>query len=252
LKKRLVFVAVMLSLWGCGQKPTPVLSASDQFKFARNLYDKKKYLKAQQEFEKLIYTYPGNTVVDTAQYYLGMSHYGQEDYITAAGEFERLLQSYPLSAFADDAQYQIGMCHFEMSPKYQLDQTETFQAIEAFQTFLNNFAASPLTGEAREKIRELEDKLARKKFMTGLLYLKLRDFSPAMVYFWAVRDDYPSTDWAIQSVYYTGEAEYHLKEYDRATEIFQNFLTGFPSHKLAPKAKQMLDTIKKKTESVKS
>ena len=248
MKKAILLILAAGIISGCSHKPVPMLPAADQFRTARSLYEKKKYYKAQLEFEKLIYTYPGNTVVDTAQYYLGMSYYGQRDYTTAAGEFERLLASYPQSAYADDAQYQIGMCHYKMSPKYQLDQAETNLAIEAFQSLLSNFAGSSLIEDGRAKIRELEDKLARKKFMAGILYLKMSDYDPAMVYFWSVRDEYPSTDWAIQAVFYTGEALLQLKQYAKAQETFINFLTGFPVHKLAAKAKQKIEHIKNKTE----
>jgi nicotinate-nucleotide adenylyltransferase len=236
--KRFALVFILLGLLGCGHKPTLVLSVNEQFKVAKQYYDRNKYYKAQQEFEKLIYTYPGNTIIDTAQYYLSMSQYGQKDYIIAAGEFERLLASYPQSEFADDAQYQIGMCHYKMSPKYQLDQTETEQAIEAFQTFLGNFIGSPLAEDARNRIRELENKLAQKKFMTGLLYLKLGDYEPAMTYFWTVRDDFSSTDWAVQAIYYTGESLYGQKKYDRALETFQAFVAGFPSHPITAKLRK--------------
>jgi outer membrane protein assembly factor BamD len=248
--KKLILILILLGLWGCGHKPAPVQSVDEQFKIAKQYYDKNKYYKAQLEFEKLIYTYPGNTIVDTAQYYLAMSQFGQKDYIAAAGEFQRLLASYPQSAFADDAQYQIGMCHYKLSPKYQLDQTETIEAIDEFQTFLGNFAGSPLTEDARNRIRELEEKIAQKKFMTGLLYLKLGDYEPAMTYFWSVRDDYAATDWAIQAIYYTGEAQFGLKNYDKALETFQTFAAGFPSHFLTAKAKQKIEQVKKTSASV--
>jgi len=250
LVKRYALLLILLGLWGCAQKPSPVLSVNEHFNLDHQLYDKHKYRKAQQEFEKLIYTYPGNSIIDTAQYFLSMSLFGQKEYVIAAGEFQRLLQSYPQSEFADDAQYQIGMCHYKMSPKYQLDQTETYEALEAFQTFLGNFIGSPLAEDARNRIRELENKLAQKRFMTGLLYLKLADYGPAITYFWTVRDEYPSTDWAVQAIYYTGEAYYGQKDYDKALETIQAFAAGFPSHPLASKAAKKIEQIHKKTASV--
>lgn len=248
--KKYALLLILLGLWGCGHKPSPVLSVNEQFKLAKQFYDNHKYQKAQQEFEKLIYTYPGNTIIDTAQYFLSMSQYYQKDYIIAAGEFQRLLQSYPQSEYADDAQYQIGMCHYKMSPKYQLDQTETYEALDAFQTFLGNFIGSPLVEDARSRIRELENKLAQKKFMTGLLYLKLADYEPAITYFWTVRDEYPATDWAVQAIYYTGEAYYGQKEYSKALETIQAFAAGFPGHPLSGKAVKKIEQIHKKTASV--
>ena len=242
----LLGLLAVIVISGCGKKPRPVLPAAEQFVRAKDLYDRGKYYKAQLDFENLIYTYPGNTVIDTAEYYLGMCYYQQKDYGLAAGEFKRLMNAYPNSDFADDAQYYIAMSHYRMSPKYSLDQVETNLAIQEFNKLISDFMLSPFTKEAREKVVELEDKLARKSFNAGILYLKLGHYKAALTYFAFVRDNYPSTDWAIQSFYYTGEAQYKSKKYAEAKDTMEKFLLGFANHKLAPKAKEKLEQIGRK------
>lgn len=241
----LSILGLIIILAGCSQKPQPIFSAGDQFTYAKGLYDKGKYYKAQTAFENLIYSYPGNAVIDTAQYYLGMSYYQQKEFSLAIGEYKRLLSAYPGSQFADDSQYQIGMCHYKMSPKYQLDQSETHEAVNEFHTLISEYPASPFMADAQIKIKELEDKLAEKAFKTGQLYMKLRDYESALVYFSYVRDNYTSTDWAIKSYYYTGEAYVKLERYDDALEIFQNFLNGFANHDLTSRAKEQIEKIAK-------
>ena len=236
----LVLITVII---GCAPKPQPVLSATDQFKYAKNLYDKGKYFKAQTAFENLIYTYPGNTVIDTAQYYLGMCDYQQKEYGLAIGEFKRLLAAYPQSAYADDAQYWIAICHYKLSPKYSLDQDETYRAIDEFNTLLSDYPGTPYREDALAKIRELENKLAEKKYKAGLLYFKLHDYEPALIYFGYVRDNYPSTDWAVRAFYYTGEAQLKLGRYDEALTTFNNFLAGYGNHELAERAKKKIEEI---------
>jgi len=239
-------IILMFVMLGCGSKPQNVLSPSEQLQFAKNLFEKKKYYKAQIAFENLIFTYPGNTAIDTAQYYLGMCYFNQEEYGIAAGEFKRLLSAYNKSDYADDAQFQIAMCHYKMSPKYQLDQSETYNAIDEFRLLVANYPASSFRNDAIAKIKELEDKLAKKKFMTGQLYLRMGDYEPALTYFSFVRDNYPATDWAIRAFYYTGEAQSYLGKYDEALQTFENFLIGFSEHELAPKAIKKIDEITKK------
>jgi outer membrane protein assembly factor BamD len=230
-------------IFGCSKKPRQVLPAADQFKLAKGLYDKGKYFKAQTEFENLIYSYPGNTVVDTAQYYLGMCHYNQKDYGLAAGEFKRLLTSYPQSMLADDSQYYIGMCHFKLSPKYSLDQSETYLAIDEFNALFSSFPTSEYVGDSKQRVKELEDKLAQKSFMAGKLYFKMHDYQSALTYFSFVRDNYPATDWAIQAFYYTGETQMALGQEIEAKQTFESFLVGFSNHKLADKAKSKLNKL---------
>jgi outer membrane protein assembly factor BamD len=232
---------------GCGKKPRSVLPAAEQFARARELYDRGKYYKAQLDFENLIYTYPGNTVIDTAEYYLGMCYYQQKDYGLAAGEFKRLLNAYPNSDFADDAQYYIAMSHYRMSPKYSLDQVETHLAIQEFNKLISEFMLSQYVKDAREKVAELENKLARKSFNAGKLYLKLGNYKAALTYFAFVRDNYPATDWAIQSFYYSGETQFKMKNYTEAKDTMEKFILGFSDHKLAPKAKEKLEKIARKS-----
>ena len=199
------------------------------------------------EFENLIYTYPGNTVIDTAQYYLGMCYYNRKDYGLAAGEFKRLLSAYPKSKFADDSQFQVAMCHYNLSPKYSLDQAETYLAIDEFNVLFSDYPLSPNIAEAREMVKELEDKLAKKAFMAGRLYLKMREYTSALTYFSFVRDNYPATEWAIKAFYYTGEAQMGQGKNDEARQTFDSFMLGFSDHELASKAKSKLEKLSEQT-----
>jgi outer membrane protein assembly factor BamD len=243
----LLGLSALILIIGCGKKPRPILPVAAQFAQAKDLYDRGKYYKAQLDFENLIYTYPGNTVIDTAQFYLGMCNYMQKDYGLAAGEFKRLISAYPNSDFADDSQYYIAMSHYKMSPKYSLDQSETDQAIEEFHKLFSEYPTSEFIKDGRVKVAELETKLAKKSFMAGKLYLKMGYNDAAILYFAFVRDNYPSTDWAIQAFYYTGEAQYKMKKYAEAKDTMEKFLLGFSNHKLAPKAKEKLEQIAKET-----
>ena len=247
--KYLAIFILLFVILGCGSKPQKVLSPPEQFQYAKNLYEKKKFYKAQIAFENLIFTYPGNTVIDTAQYYLGMCYFSQKEYGIAAGEFKRLLSAYHKSEYTDDAQFQVAMCHYKMSPKYQLDPSETYNAIDEFRLLIANYPGSSFRDDAVARVKELEDKLAKKKFMTGKLYLRMGNYEPALTYFSFVRDNYPATDWAVRAFYYTGEVQECLEKYDEALQTFENFLVGFSEHEFAPKAKKEIDKITKKMAS---
>ena len=246
MKYAALLLLIIVLIVGCSTtKTSKVLPVNDQFKFAMDLYDNGKYLKAQTAFENLIYTYPGNAVIDTAQFYLGMCYYQRKDYGLASGEFKRVLTAYPNSGFADDSQYYIAMSHYKLSPKYSLDQGETNQAIYEFNLLTSTYISSPFVKEARQRVAELTDKLAEKKFKAGELYLKIGYYDAALTYFSYVRDNYPSTNWAIMAYYYSGEAQLKLKKYDEAEHIFDTFIVGFPDNELVPEAKKNLEKLKK-------
>jgi len=215
----------------------------EQFQKAMQYYNDKDYLKAQGEFQRIVYSFPGQPFIDTAQFYLSMSYFAVESYPEAIGEFKRLLQAYPVSPFADDAQYHVGLAHYNESPRYSHDQSDTYAAVDEFSVFLDRFSSSPFVEDVNEKLNALYDKLARKLFQSGHLYLKLNDFEPALIYFEQVRDNYPRTEWAAKALYYAGEAQLNLGRQSDALETFQNFIAAFPDHKLARKAQNYISKL---------
>jgi len=246
--RRLTFPAILagalITLLSCskgGVKES--LSPGEQFHRAQALYDSEDYLKAQTEFQRIVYSFPGQTFIDTAQFYLAMSYYQVESYPEAIGEFKRLLQAYASSPLADDAQYYVGMSHFNDSPGFAKDQTETYAAVDEFGVFLDRFSSSSFTDDVKAKLDILYDKLARKLYRSGYLYLRLNDFEPALIYFEQVRDNYPQTEWAKLALYYTGEAQQKLGRQSDALETFQNFVAAFPDHKLNKKAREKIEKL---------
>jgi len=235
----LIIFGVILLLGACSKELTKgSISPNDQFQRAMALHEKGDYLKAQGEFQTLIYSSPGLTFIDTAQYYLAMTYFNIKSYPEAIGEFKKLLQTYPSSALADDAQFNLALAHYKESPKFALDQTETYAAIDEYGIFLDRYADSPLAAEAQKNLDILYDKLAKKLFKSGELYLKLRNYEPALLYFEQVRDNYPSTEWAQLAMYYTGVAQMKMGRKPEAIETFQNYILAFPEHKLIPKAQK--------------
>jgi outer membrane protein assembly factor BamD len=207
-----------------------------QYQIGMKYYEKGDLLKAQKELQKVIYGFPGQTFIDTAQYYLAMTYFDIKSYPEAIGEFRKLLQTYPSSALADDSQYHIALSHDLQSPHYWLEQTDTYSAIDEFGIFLDRYPESPLIDDANAKLALLYDKLAKKLYKSGELYLKLNDYDPALLYFGQVRDNYPSTQWASYAMYYSAVALLKKGKKSDALTEFQNFVTAFPDHKLVKKA----------------
>jgi outer membrane protein assembly factor BamD len=240
MKRLLYFLPLgLLAISACSRSGVREgLPPNEQYQQAMKSFEKKNYLKAQSEFQKVIYSYPGLSFIDTAQYYLGMSYLDVSSYSEAAGEFKRFLATYPASPLADQAQYNLAMSYFNQSPGFALDQTDTYSAIDEFSVFLDKYSESPLVADAKQKLDLLNGKLAKKLYKAGELYMKLNDFEPALIYFGQVRDNYPSSEWAAYAFYYSGEAQMKLGRKSEALETFQNFMQAFPDHKLAHKAQK--------------
>jgi outer membrane protein assembly factor BamD len=236
---------VMLFLFllaGCGgvtMKTFP--TAEEQYQEAQREYQGKHYLKAIDGFQKVIYNFGGAGLVDSAQFYLAMAYYEQKDYFVAASEFERLATTYPGSPFVDDAKYMAGVCYYKSSPRNPgLDQEELTRAIGILEEFIIDNPESQLADDARATIKDADDRLAKKIYDNGRMYFRLGYYESADIYFQRVIDDHTGSQWAARALYYQGELRYRQKQYDEARSKFDNFLTVYPDHELAGKAKKML------------
>ncbi len=123
----LLFLSFLLcNLWGCSSsRDFSDLTADERLQYAINLYEDEDFEEAATEFEALLLQYPGSSIVDDAQYYLGMSRFQREEYILAAFEFSKLIKNMPASEFVADAQFMLAESYYELSPNYTLDQKYT-------------------------------------------------------------------------------------------------------------------------------
>lgn len=256
MKTKLIITALMFTaiclIAGCGgPKLNPYATADEQFASAKKEYDKEHYLKAVEGFQRVIFNYPGATVVDTAQFYLGMSYLNNKEYELAAVEFQRLMTNYPMSDYADHAQYLAGVCFYKNTPKnYALDQEDLKKAILVLEDFILENPDSPLAQDARDDIREGYTKLARKEYENGILYFKMYDFKAAEIYFQYVIDNYTDTDYAPLALFKLAESEFKLSEYSSALEKFSQFKTIYPEHELIPEADEYIGKVSLQMETV--
>jgi outer membrane protein assembly factor BamD len=223
---------------GCGgSKSLVTKSAHELFELGRKEFDKKKYFKAIELFQSVVYNYPGESIVDTAQYYLGLSYFGNEEYELAGVEFNRLIVNYPSSAYFEHAIFMKAVSFFESTPRhYGLDQTDLQEAIKQFEDFIIDFPESELLPDVRKYLLRARSRMATKYYESGIVYSRMRAFEAAKIYFQRVIDDYTDTDYGPRASYKYAEMEFKLGRFDQARKKFQDFRTVFPEHEWSEKA----------------
>ncbi len=239
----LALVGSILLYLACGGPPKlSQLPPDELFELGKARYDDGKYLKAIEIFQNLVYSYPGEAIVDTAQYYLALSYFGNKDYQLAQVEFNRLILNYPSSAYAVHSQFMRAVCFFEGTPKhYGLDQTDLVTAIQQFEDFLVDHPESELVPDCRKYLLTARTRLARKYYQSGVVYVRINALSAAKTYFQKVVDDFTDTEYAARAGFQVAEVEYKLKNYGEARRRFVNFLTVFPNHEWSEKASRRVE-----------
>jgi outer membrane protein assembly factor BamD len=180
---------------------TTDMAPEEKLAFGINLYQQEDYEEAVKEFEAIIIQYPGSSIVDDAQYYLAMTRYKRGEYILAAYQFSKLIKSMPSSEFLADSQFMLAECYYELSPHFTLDQQYTKKAIEEYQAFIDFFPLNEKVILAENKIKELNDKQAKKEYESARIYTKMDYYSAAFKYLDNVMELYHDTQYAPLALY---------------------------------------------------
>lgn len=245
IKTFLIFLVLIIN--GCISPEKSNINTEDPeeaFRIAKSSYDKGNYTQAVEDFSFIKIKFSGTSVIDKAQFYLGMSYYNRKEYILAAYEFENLIKNYTLSEFYPLARYYLAMSYYNLSPKYELDQTYTRYAIIEFQNFLILYPTHKLAPDAEKKIKELRNKLAYKDLKTAELYIKLEDYKAALVYYNNILQEYFDTDYADDASYGKIQVLIIKKKYDDASKEIKRFKEKYKSSELYKKVLDLEEKIK--------
>ncbi len=228
--KYLLFILIAIGMWGCSASlNTANMGPTQRLDYAMKLYNDKDYMEAIKEFQAITLQYPGNVVVDSAQFFLGMSHFKREEYILGAYEFSRLIKNMPASKFVPQAQYMLADSYYELSPYFELDQKYTHKAIDEFQAFIDFFPTNSEVPDAEKKIAELNQKLAHKEYYTAYIYTKLGDYKAAIIYYNLLLDTYHETMYAPLALYKKINLLVQIKKNNEALAAIDEFMQRYPN-----------------------
>ncbi len=229
MKKLFLLFIFSLYIIGCSSSVDTVNMTPDQrLAYAKSLYNDENYLDALNEFQSLILQYPGNSIIDDAQYYLAMTRFKRGEYIMSAYEFSRLVKNMPASQYLPDAQFMLAESYYQLSPNYSLDQKYTKKAIEEFQAFIDFFPTNPKVSEAEKKISEMNTKLALKEYNSANIYEKMDYYEAALIYYSDVIETYHDTKYAPLAMYDKIKILLDKNRNDEALAEMSKFLEKYP------------------------
>ncbi len=240
IKKVIIIPVLLIFVFACsGTVDTSKFMAEEYFKYAFELYNNEDYEQAILEFQNILMQFPGSTINDDVQFYLGMTYFKKEQYLLAAYEFSKLIQNYATSPFVPDAQFMLAESYYQISPPYQLDQSYTKKAIEEFQAFIDIFPSNPKVEEAEKKIKELNNKLAQKEYQNAMIYEKMEYDKAAMKYYDYVVETYHDTRFAPLALYNKIKIEVRKGMINEALSDISLFLDRYPEDVNANEIKKL-------------
>lgn len=243
-----------------GGNPEVILAKAFEY------YEKEDYQKAQSLFELVMSNIKGTPKAEKASFCYSYTHYHLKEYLLSAFYFKNFANTYTNSQFREEAAFMSAYSNYKLSPTYRLDQSNSQQAIEEFQLFVNLFPKSERVQQCNNLIDELRRKLEEKAFGEGELYYNLKQYQSAVISFDNLLRDYPESPDAERVRYLIAKASYLLsensvveKKQDRYNETMtrcDDFLEKYPKSKYAKeirdtrkKAEQAKETLRKRLKS---
>ncbi len=225
----LALAPVALALSGCATSDTRSLapaSSGDQMRLAQLRYDRREYTEAIELLKGYIQYQPGASDVGAAHHLLGMCYVARREWPLATGEFLIVTSDFTDSPQLGDSHYWLGYSYWKQARPAPYDQDFTRRSISQWDRFLALFPDHPRAAEARDYRAQGRARLAEKSVKNGELYLKLKQWSPAAVYFLEVERDFPDTPWIDRAQVGHAESLRQQGKFDEARRLLEPALDG--------------------------
>ena len=181
-----------------------------KFKMGESLYNEGKFAKANRLFAQIVPNYRGKPQAEKLMYLYSNTFYELKEYYNAGYQFERFATSYPKSEKVAEASFLSVKSYYMLSPPYTKDQTETKEAIDKLQEFINRFPESEYVEEANKLFKELEFKLENKAYSIAKQYNHISDFPASIKSFNNFVFDFPGSNLREKAFFYRLDSAYKL------------------------------------------
>lgn len=218
---------------------------------AMSYFENGDYTKAGILLEELIPIIRGKKEAEKTQFYFAYCHYYQRQLILAAYYFKNFYETYPRSEYVEKSMFMHALSLYESSPKYNLDQSDTYKALEAIQLFVNKFPQSKYLNECNELVDNLRTKLEKKAYEGAKLYSKLRRYKAAVISFSNFKNDFPNSVYNEELAYLKIEAQYNLAKISiekkkkermyKTIQYYENFIDLYSNSRYVKSAENIYD-----------
>jgi len=245
LKITVIGLVAFLMIACGGPKPDSTWTPNEYFKYAMEMYEDESYFDAVNEFTIITLRYPGSVYSDSAQFYLGMCHFHMDEYIISAAEFNKLIEEMSRSPLVPEAQYMLAESYFKLSPRAELDQQYTMEAIKNYQMFLEDYPTNKRKEDVEKKLLALREKLAEKEWRNAEIYRRMNKLRASLIYYDIVLNNFYDTDFADDAQFGKSLVYMELEEWQNAKNSFILFKEKYPDNEQFVEADEYLIEIEK-------
>jgi outer membrane protein assembly factor BamD len=224
-------------------------SQPDKFLFDRGTeaLNAKKWLTAREFFREIVDSYTQSPYRPDAKLGIGDTYLGEgnsEGLERALNEYREFLGFFPTNPRADYAQFKLGMTHFKQMRGPERDQTETREAINEFERFVERYPGSMLMSEVQSRLRDARDRLSESDYLVGYFYYKQRWYPGAVDRFKVLLKGDPGFTNRDAVYFYLGEALFKTNKKAEALPYYERLLEEFQQSEYLPDATKRIAELK--------
>jgi outer membrane protein assembly factor BamD len=207
-------ILVSFLLCSCGEYEKLLKSDDYDLKYqkAMEYYENGKYVKAATVFEQIIPRFRGTDKAEEINFFHAKSYYGMKNYVLAGHYFRSFVSTFFHSQYTEEADFLSAYCYYLLSPRPNLDQENSYDAINAFTLFKKKFPNSDKVNICDEYIEELNEKLVEKSYLNAKLYYDLGQYKAANVALRNSLADYPDTEYREELMFLLLKSNFLLAE----------------------------------------
>ena len=251
MQKTAFLLCLLLLFVSCSEFNKALKSEDVDYKqeVAEKYYAEESWDRAIPLLEELIVLRRGTAASERVNYLHAKAYFGMKDYLLAAYYLANFVRTFPTSQYAEEAAFLSAFCHYKNSPNYELDQTDTKNAIEQMQLFLVRFPNTALRDSCNGLIDGLRTKLEVKDFHAADQYFRMRNFQAAGVAFRNFVRQWPNSRFREDAMWFALRADHQLavnsveekrsERIQEAISTYHNFADAFPESPLLTDAQRL-------------
>ncbi len=248
-------ILLLAALSGCahGGVDTASLSSSSDaivWDAAQTAYQKKQWETARQYYKRIVDGFPNSEYGPGARLGLGQSYFEEGStgsYILAVAALREFLTLYPSHPRADFAQYLVAEAYFKQKNGPDRDQSATRKALAEYERLLDLYPGSPQVENARKRIRECRESLARSEYLVGWFYQKGRQaWRAAILRYEGILADYPDYDRLDEVLFRLSECLDAAGRRAEALPLLDRLLGEYPQSAYAEGARKLKGELTEK------
>jgi outer membrane protein assembly factor BamD len=222
---------------------------------AKEYFEAGQYIKSTELLEQILPRYRASAEAEELNWMYAQSYFGMKQYDIAGTYFKSLVEQFGYGKYAEEATFMSAFCDYNISPRAELDQDYTRAAIDGFNVFNLRFPNSSRVEESKKLIKELQEKLVEKSYLSARLYYDMNQYKAAVIALNNSLKEFADTKYReemmflkLNSLFLYAENSFANKQkerYQATLDDYYSFLEEFPQSRFAKDVNKIyLDTSK--------